>query len=141
MEEYRALIADPTRGDHERFADVPQPVYIHDNVYLGGAEPYEAEKGALVLDGADVSVRVVEEGEAVFLETRLPEAFESATLATLSGADLPPVRFVDADFEDPDGAPARLDTDLLGAVKDAGQTYAAGPVLTLTGGAQRTRVW
>ena len=33
MEEYRVLIADPTRGDHERFIDVKQPVYLRDNVY------------------------------------------------------------------------------------------------------------
>ena len=33
MEDYLALVADPTRGDHERFANVKQPVYIRDNVY------------------------------------------------------------------------------------------------------------
>ena len=68
MEEYRVLIGDPTLGDHERFSDVKQPVYIRDNVYATGAEPYEAEQGAVVLDG-EVSVRVVAEGDEVYLET------------------------------------------------------------------------
>jgi hypothetical protein len=140
MEEYRVLIGDPTRGDHERFTDVPQPVYIHDNVYLGGAEPYEAEAGAVVLDG-DVSVRVATEGAEVYLETELPDGFERGAVAAVTGADLPPVRFVDADFDEPDGSPAVLATDLVGAAKDLGQTYPAGPVLTLKGGSQRTRVW
>jgi hypothetical protein len=140
MEEYRVLIADPTRGDHERFADVRQPVYIHDNVYLGGAQAYAAEQGAVVLDG-DVSVKVVGEGDEVYLETRLPDGFGDVSVVAVSGADLPPVRFVDADFEDPDGGPAVLDADLVGEAKDAGQSYAAGPLLTLKGGSQRTRVW
>jgi hypothetical protein len=48
---------------------------------------------------------------------------------------------VDADFDEPDGSPAVLATDLVGAAKDLGQTYPAGPVLTLKGGSQRTRVW
>ncbi|WP_204911592.1 right-handed parallel beta-helix repeat-containing protein [Microlunatus spumicola] len=139
MEEYRVLIGDPTKGDHERFT-VPQPVYIHDNVYLGGAEPYAAEQGAVVLEG-DVSVRVVTEGDAVHLETRLPEGFGDTTVVAVSGADLPPVRFVDADFDDPDGRPAVIDADLVGQAKDAGQRYAAGPLLTLKGGSQRTQVW
>ena len=34
-----------------------------------GAEPFEAEQGALVLDGSDVTVAVVDEGDEVYLET------------------------------------------------------------------------
>ena len=139
MEEYRVLLGDPTRGDHERFT-VPQPVYIHDNVYLGGAEAYAAETRPVVIDG-DISVRVVDEGDAVYLETGLPAGFADVTVAAVSGSDLPPVRFVDADFDDPDGSPADLGTDLLGTTKDAGQPYAAGPVAGLAAGSQRTRVW
>jgi glycosyl hydrolase family 120/parallel beta helix pectate lyase-like protein len=140
MEEYRELIGDPTRGDHERFTDVKQPVYIHDNVYLGGAQPYEAEQGAVVLEG-DATARVVVEDGEVYLESDLPDAFGRATSGVLSGADLPPVRFVDADFEEPDGRPVVLGTDLVGEVKDAGGTYPAGPLATLEPGSQRTRVW
>ncbi len=140
MEEYRALIADPTRGDHERFIDVKQPVYIRDNVYLGGAEPFEAEKGAIVLNNDDVTVQVVDEGGQVHLETQLPTAFNAAT-GVISGADLQPVRFVDADFEDPDGTAATLDTDLIGEWKNPGQTYPAGPIAALRAGHCRTRIW
>lgn len=140
MEEYRALVADPTRGDHERFADVPQPVYIRDNVYLTGAQPYEAEQGAVVL-GGDASVRVVTEGDQVHLETQLPEGFADATVVTVTGADLPAVRLVDADFDDPDGGPALMDADLVGEPKDVGQTCSAGPLVGLHAGAQRTRIW
>ncbi len=50
MEDYLELVGDPTRGDHQRFMGVKQPVYIRDNVYAAGAKPYEAEKGAIVLN-------------------------------------------------------------------------------------------
>jgi hypothetical protein len=141
MEDYRALVGDPTRGDHERFGDVKQPVYIHDNIYLRGAEPFEAEKNAVVLTDDDVTVRVVDEGDEVHLETQLPDAFDNAAAGVITGADLPPVRFVDADFEDPDGAAVTLDIDLVGDQKDGAQTYPAGPISTLRGGSHRTRVW
>ena len=140
MEEYRVLIGDPTRGDHERFTDVKQPVYIRDNVYATGAEPYEAEQGAVVIDGEAV-VRVVVEGGEVYLETQLPEAFTSATAPVVTAADLPPVRFVDADFDDADGSPVDLTTDLVGTTRDAGRSYPAGPLADLRAGSQRTRLW
>ena len=141
MEEYRELIADPTQGDHERFMNVKQPVYIRDNVYIGGAEPFEAEEGALVLDDDDVSVRVVVEGGQVYLDTQLPEGFDKSATSVPAGKDLPPVRFVDADFEDPDGTPAAFDTDLIGESKNHRRSYPAGPIATLQAGSQRTRVW
>lgn len=141
MEEYRVLTGDPTRGDHERFMDVRQPVYIHDNVYLRGAQPFEGEKDALVLHDDDVTVQVVDDGDQVHLETRLPDAFNNAVVGLITGADLPPVRFVGADFDDRDGAPVVLDTDLSGQRKDPGQTYPVGPITTLRAGSHRTRVW
>ena len=35
----------------------------------------------------------------------------------------------------------RLDTDLVGARKAAGGTYAAGPLAALAPGESRTRIW
>ena len=82
MEDYLALVADPTRGDHERFMDVKQPVYIRDNVYAAGAEPFEAEKGAIVLTGSDVTARSSTKAAQVYLETRLPVAFDNVRVGS-----------------------------------------------------------
>ena len=133
--------SDPTKGDPTRFADVLQPVYIRDNVYAGAATAYEAEVGATVLEDPDVSATVVDDGDAVFLEYYLPAAFDDVRVPTVSGADLEQVRFVDAEFEEPDGTPAVLATDLVGAVKTPSGSYPAGPLSALTSGASRTRVW
>ena len=51
------------------------------------------------------------------------------------------VRFVDADFEEPDGTAVTLDMDLRGEHKDGSQTYPAGPIGSLQGGSHRTRIW
>ena len=93
-----------------------------------------------MLDG-DVRVAVVDEGDEVYLETQLPAAFDEARIGLVTGSDLERVRFVDAEFEEPDGSPARLDTDLVGAHKTGGQTYPAGPLAALASGSTRTRVW
>ena len=139
--DYLALVDDPTRGDHERFADVKQPVFIRDNVYAAGARAYEAEKGAIVLTGSDITAAVIDEGAEVYLESHLPAAFDNVRLVTVSGADLERVRFVDADFEEPDGSPAVLGADLVGDVKAPTGAYPAGPITALASGNSRIRVW
>ena len=140
LEDYLGLVGDPTRGDHQRFMGVKQPVYIRDNVYAGGAKPYEAEKGAIVLND-DVDATIVEDDGEVYLSTRLPAAFDNARLRVTTGPDLPAVRFVQAEFEEPDGTPAVLATDLIGVTKEPHDSYPAGPLAALTSGESRTRVW
>lgn len=141
LTDYLALVDDPSRGDHERFTGVEQPVYIRDNVYAAGATAFEAEQRPTVLGDADVRAQVVDEGDVVYLETRLPEAFDATRLGVLTGGDLERVRFVDAEFEAPDGSPAVLDTDLVGTRKTDRHGHPAGPVVSLGSGESRTRVW
>ena len=141
MEAYLALVSDPTRGDHERFKNVKQPVYIRENVYAAGAQAFEAENGAIVLAGSDVTAAVVDEGTEVYLECSLPGAFDNVRVDTVSGADLERVRFVDADFEERDGAPAVLAADLVGVNKTPSSSYPAGPISALTSGVSRIRIW
>ena len=129
MEDYLALVGDPTRGDHERFMDVKQPVYIRDNVYAAGAKPYEAEKGAIVLTTTTSPPRSSTTATRSTSRHSCPTAFDNARLdVTIGGADLPPVRFVDADFEEPDGTPAVLATDLVGVDKTAVQLLPGRPL-------------
>jgi hypothetical protein len=141
LADYIAQVGDPSRGDHERFAGVPQPVYIHDNVYAAGANAYEAEQGAVDLGDADVRATVVDEGDNVYLEMQLPEAFDAARAPVLTGRDLERVRFVDAEFEERDGSPAVMDVDLAGSRKTDERAHPAGPLAALESGVSRTRVW
>lgn len=138
--EYLARVDERPEGDHERYPKVRQAAYLRSNVYLAGARPADAEQDAAVLDG-EASVDVVVEGAAVDLRTRLPEGFDAVRIEVVTGPDLERVRFVDADFEEPDGTPAVLDVDLLGDRKERGQGYPAGPVSALRAGPGSVRVW
>ena len=124
-----------------RFAGVKQPVYIRDNVYATGAAPYESEHAAVRLDGSDVRFAVVDEGDEVYLESSLPEDFDRARIGLITGLELERVRFADAEFEERDGTPARLDADLVGSRKSDDETYPAGPIAGLASGSSRIRVW
>ena len=140
LAEYLDLVSDPARGDHGRFTGVGQPAYLRDNVFASGAEPAADEPGALVLTG-DVRVALVDEGDACYLETDLPVAFDSTRLDLVTGHDLERVRFVDAEFEERDGGMAIMGVDLVGAAKAAGGAYPAGPLASLASGQARIRVW
>jgi hypothetical protein len=128
-----------TPGDHQRFLGITQAVYARDNVYAAGAHPFAGETDLSLLDGG--SVTIVEEGDAVWLETDLPSGFDQVKLGVVGGRDLERVRFADADFEERDGSPAVIDVDLLGERKAAGGRFAAGPVAGLAAGSGRVRVW
>jgi hypothetical protein len=138
--EYLRRIDEQPAGDHERFPGVKQPVYLHDNVYAAGARPSDGEPDALVLAG-EAAAQVIEEGGELYLHTQLPESFDGARVGVVNGLDLERVRFVDADFEEPDGNAVKIDVDLLGARKEHGQTYRAGPIADLPAGTARLRVW
>jgi Right handed beta helix region len=141
LEEYLGLIAlKPGSYDHRRFPGVKQPAYLRGNVYGPGASAFACEDSALALT-EDVSFEIADEGEEVYLQARLPAAFSGARLGVVTGADLPRVRFADADFEERDGSPVTVGTDLLGARKEPGHDYPAGPIASLGPGTSRIRVW
>ncbi|HST65583.1 MAG TPA: right-handed parallel beta-helix repeat-containing protein, partial [Mycobacteriales bacterium] len=138
--DYLARVAAQPAGDHQRFPGVPQPVYARGNVHAGGARPSDGEPDALVLDG-EATVTVEEDGDTVHLRAVLPDGVDAARVGVVTGADLERVRFVDADFEERDGAPVVVDTDLVGVRKEPGRDYPAGPLAELRPGPSRVRVW
>ena len=138
--EYLRQVDEQPAGDHQRFPGVKQPVYLRGNVHAGGARPSDGEPDALVLDG-EAAVTVEEDGDEVYLRALLPDGFDAAHVGVVTGADLEHVRFVDADFEERDGAPLVIDTDLIGVRKEHGQDYPAGPLAALRPGTTRLRVW
>jgi len=141
FEDYLARVAvRPASHDHRRFPGVKQPAYLRDNVYGPGASAFADEAAAVTLTQG-VSFKVADEGDEVYLEARLPEDFDRARLGVVTGADLPRVRFADADFEEPDGSPVVVDADLLGERKEPGNRYPAGPIASLGPGTSRVRVW
>ena len=124
FEDYLTLTNNRS-GDHRRFTGIPQAVVSRDNVYLGSAEPFKGEIGAVRIDGGQVRVAVGDDG-VVAVHANLPA--DASRSEVVHGAELGRVRFVDADFENPDGSELVLDTT-------------DGVVSGLTAGESSTAVW
>src|SRR4051794_15132548 len=139
FEEDRARLEARPPGDHQRFLGLKQAVYARTNAYAAGAQPYAGERDPLILPGATASV--VEEGDAVYLEAELPAEFDGLRLAVVTGRDLPRVRFADAEFEERDGTPAVIDTDLTGTRKATGEAFPAGPRAHPRSGGSPVQIW
>src|SRR3954454_22013321 len=140
LKDYIYRIANPPEGNDSRIPGVREPAYLRDNVYAPGASAFADESSARALTG-QVSFEVVEEGDEVYLQAQLPQAFSGVRVGVVTGADLPRPRLVDADSEHPDGPPFIVDVDLLGKRKEPGRDYPAGPIAALTPGKSRIRVW
>ncbi len=138
LEEYIETVKQ-VPGDHEAFHKVNQPVYINHNAYFNGAASFERENDKIEANYFDPKLRIIEEGNEVYLSCELPDDFESLFGEIQSTGTLPRVRIVDADFENPDGSEVTLDTDYLG--KQRSEKSVLGPIVDLRNGKNHVKVW
>ncbi|MBU9722344.1 MULTISPECIES: right-handed parallel beta-helix repeat-containing protein [Bacillaceae] len=138
LEEYIETVHQED-GDHDVFNKVEQPVYINKNAYFNGAVQFEREKENIVSDEFNPNIRIIEEGNEVYLSIDLPEDFETLQGEVHSTDTLERVRIVDADFENPDGSKVIIDTDLLGNQKQGNTVL--GPISQLKKGSNHIKVW
>lgn len=126
-------------GDLDVFQKTEQPVYIAANAYLNGAEGFDREKNGYYSKAFDPDIKIVEEGDPVYLEMSVEKALLDIPAKVVSTEMLGTVRIVDAIFDDPNGEPIVLDTDYTGA-RRAGK-LAAGPIEELQAGFNHIKVW
>lgn len=126
-------------GDLEEFELVEQPMFINNNAYLNGAEPFERENVKLVEESFGPDFFIVDQGDEGFLSIDLPESFVNFLGEVHSTETLPRVRIVDAEFENPDGSNIILDTDFLDKKKEHKSTL--GPLTLLNKGKNYIKVW
>ncbi len=138
LEEY-IEIANKKYGDVSEYSLVEQPVYINNNAYFNGAEPFEKEKNKLVDKSFKPNFSIIDKGNEVYLSCELPESFENILGEIHSTATLPRVRIVDAEFESPDGSTVILDTDFLD--EQTVEKSSLGPIALLKKGKNYIRVW
>ncbi len=138
-EEYVEQVLSQGVGDLQMFQKVEQPVYISGNAYLNGAEGFDREKGGYADKAFDPGVKIVEDGDEVFLEINMNEALLDVPTKIASTETLGTVRIVDAIFDDPHGNPIVLDTDYVGARRS--EKPVVGPIEKLKAGVNRIKVW
>jgi alpha-L-arabinofuranosidase len=138
LEEYIETVHQE-EGDHDVFNKVEQPVYINHNGYYNGAESFEREIEKIGANTFNPNVKIVEEGNEVYLSIDLPEDFETFLGEIHSTDTLERVRIVDAEFENPDGSEVVLDTDLLGDQRK--EKSVIGPIAKLKAGKNYLKIW
>jgi len=83
------------------------------NVYYHGTRPYRNESDA-VRSATDPKIKVVEEGERVYLHLVLDDAVQKAKTALVTTELLGKAKISQLPYENCDGAPLRIDTDYFG---------------------------
>lgn len=138
-EEYHDIIVNAGNGDHEKFNSIEQPVYIDGNIYLNGSKAFRAEANKYLSPSFNPNIKIVEEGNEVYLELDVKEEILKVYTRIHSTDTLGTVRIVDAIFDDPDGNPIVLDKDYFGVKRDELPT--AGPFEHLSAGHNRLKIW
>lgn len=141
LEEYMARVDAKdavSPGDLNLFEAEEQPAYINQNVYVGGAVAFNREEDRLEKLAFDAALEIEQSNGEVFLVCTLPEEFGAYLKEPVTAKDLHRVRIVDADFENPDGSPVRMDADLLDAPVSG--SVVAGPCGCLKAGKNRIKV-
>ncbi|QKS73367.1 right-handed parallel beta-helix repeat-containing protein [Paenalkalicoccus suaedae] len=126
-------------GDHRRFHEIEQPVYINRNAYYNGAQAFDHETENHVEADVNPAISIVEQEDGVYLSIELPENFTSLTGEVHGTHTLGRARLVDAEFDNADGSDLVLDTDYLGE-KKAGESV-VGPLASLKAGSNFVKVW
>ena len=116
------------------------PLQTGGNVYYNGARPYSKETNPLVLSGSDPKVRVVEEGDRVFLHFAAGQKLEQAVTTLVTTEILGKALISKLPYENPDGSPLTIDTDYFGAKRKAARPT-AGPFENPGQGDLKLKVW
>jgi alpha-N-arabinofuranosidase len=115
------------RADLSQYDDAPLPVWMDGNVFLDGARPSRHETGPLVKPEFAPALKLVGESGGCQLEMKYDQAWNTGltrkivTTRLLGRAVIP-----NAAYEQPDGAPIRINTDYFGKPRNE-TNPSAGP--------------
>ena len=107
--------------DHREY-----PLYTGGNVYLNGARAYATEIGAINLPTADPKPEIVEDGDRVYLRLNLSAEQRKAATKLVNTGLLGKAKVPGLAYENADGSPVTIDSDYLGAKRNAARP-SAGP--------------
>lgn len=138
LDEYVEWVEKDGCGDLEKHLHTKQPVYADGNVYLGGAESLRLEKSQLC-DDADPQVRIVTQGEEVYLEMTAPKGIVQMASALIDTQKLGKARIVEEAYVTLEDEPVIIDHDLAGEPRKIRPT--AGPLEGLKDGFNRIKIW
>ncbi len=138
LEEYIDKVTALGNGDLEQFIKVKQPVYINDNGYLKGAQPFQNEAEKFV-STEDPEIKIVAADDGTYLEWKVDAGLLKVPTQVITTEKLGMPRITEAPYENPDGTPIALDTDYLGQARKSNPTV--GPLENIKAGMNRILIW
>jgi alpha-N-arabinofuranosidase len=103
------------RGNLGQYDGARLPVWMDGNVFLKGARPSKHETGPLLKPEFDPALKLVEKADGFYIEIKFDKAWSAertrklVTTELLGKAAIP-----NLPYEQPDGAPIRINTDYFG---------------------------
>lgn len=123
------------------YDNAAQPVFMDGNVFLKGARPSEHEENPMVQPDFDPAIERTTENDGVYLKITLDEDWAEIGHPLVTSELLGRARVPGLPYEQPDGAPYRIDTDYLGKPRDDAARPFPGPFELPQGGRHVLKLW
>jgi alpha-N-arabinofuranosidase len=94
------------------------PLQTGGNVFYNGARPYAKEKNAVVQEGSDPKVKLVQEGGQFRVHLTLGPELKQANTALVTTSLLGKAKIPGLPYENADGSPLKVGTDYFGKERD-----------------------
>jgi len=124
----------------EVYNDVELPMQVDGNVYFKGAKPYIKETNYVEKAGFDPKIKIVEQGESVYLHITLDQFCKALDNTLVTTKLLGKAMIPGQAYENPDGSPLKIDTDYFGR-KRSKANPTAGPFENPPEGKLILKVW
>ncbi|ONI44262.1 hypothetical protein AN641_07865 [Candidatus Epulonipiscioides gigas] len=140
LEEYFKCIneKDFESIDLEKFDQTPYPVYIDGNAYYNGSQAYARENHNYIDENFNPNIKIIEEGNDVYLEIELDEKVFDIDTKTLCTKCLGKTILVDAIFDGPNGENLIFSKDILGNKRN--DKPLVGPLENLKAGINKIKL-
>lgn len=138
-EEYHEKTWATGHDDNEAFDKIKEAVYINNNVYLKDAPAFNREQNKLE-SAHDPKLKVYRDEQGLQVELDVIQPMLDLTFAALDTAALGETRLSACSFENPDGTPLIVDTDLRDQIRNCAACH-VGPLEGLTEGHNKIKIW
>lgn len=124
----------------EGYNNAKLPVWMSDNIYYNGAKPYDKEKKYTESSAYNPEVKLVEEGDGVYLHLTFDQAYYNHKGEIITTEILGKAKIPNAAFENPDGKSLKIDRDYFGNLR-SDENNTPGPFISLKKGKLLLKVW
>ena len=132
-EEFPSLLREQGNADHDKFYNVPQPVYIEENAYAGYDSPCCTERAPIYV--SQMRAALENEDGTWVLTLTVPERIAQADCTPVTTARLGEPRITEQAYETPEGEDVDFLLDFFGTRRTG--AIIPGPFANLQAGTQR----